>query len=61
MKEASCNTLRTRPESNKERKEKKKKKKKKKKKRKKKHKNVVVPRKIADEQVNKIKVLRSKL
>jgi len=52
MKEASCNTLRTRPESNKERK---------KKKRKKKHKNVVVPRKIADEQVNKIKVLRSKL
>jgi len=57
MKEASCNTLRTRPESNKERKEKKKKKKK----RKKKHKNVVVPRKIADEQVNKIKVLRSKL
>jgi len=58
MKEASCNTLRTRPESNKERKEKKKKKKKK---RKKKHKNVVVPRKIADEQVNKIKVLRSKL
>jgi len=51
MKEASCNTLRTRPESNKERK----------KKRKKKHKNVVVPRKIADEQVNKIKVLRSKL
>jgi hypothetical protein len=51
MNEASCNTLRTRPESNKERK----------KKRKKKHKNVVVPRKIADEQVNKIKVLRSKL
>jgi hypothetical protein len=29
--------------------------------RKKKHKNVVVPRKIADEQVNKAKVLRIKL
>jgi hypothetical protein len=53
MKEASCNTLRTRPESNKERT--------KNKKMKKKHKNVVVPRKMADEQVNKIKVLRSKL
>jgi hypothetical protein len=52
MKEASCNTLRTRPESNEERK---------KKKRKKKHKYVVVPRKIADEQVNKTKVLRIKL
>jgi hypothetical protein len=44
MREAFCNTLRTRPESNEERK---------KKKRKKKHKNEVVPRKIADKQVNK--------
>jgi hypothetical protein len=52
MKVASSNTSRTRPESNEE---------KKKKMKKKKHKNVVVPRKIADEQVNKVKVLRIKL
>jgi hypothetical protein len=56
MKEASCNTLRTRPESNEEDEENKEEKKKKKE-----HKNVVVPRKIADEQVNKVKVLRTEL
>jgi hypothetical protein len=46
MKGASGNTLRTRPESNEK---------------KRKHKNSVKPRKIADEQVNKVEVLRIKL